>query len=269
MELKIGLAQMLCEKGTIAANLAETLRIIDEAEALGVDILAFPEASLTGYNDPNSYAGQAPYTTAALSLGDRAVRDLVAHTRGKALTALAGIVQTNPEGLPFLSQMVIHDGALRGVYRKMTLPEDEDWYTPGDRISVYTHRDLTFGIAICADIGNEAVYAEAARQGARIVFEVAAPGLYGEQATRNWASGYVWWEGECRKHLMAYAATYNLWIAVATQAGRTLDEDFPGGGYVFAPGGVRLYATPNWHPGTVYLQLDLDAHRATPLPSSV
>jgi predicted amidohydrolase len=265
MELNIGLAQMVCEKGASKANLAQTRTIIDEAEAHGVDILAFPEASLTDYNDPNSYVGSPPYTAAALSLDDPIIHRLTAHTRGKALTALVGIVETTPGGLPFLSQLVVHDGKLAGVYRKMTLPEDEDWYTPGEKVIVFNHRGLTFGIAICADIGNETVYAQAAHQGAKIVFEVAAPGLYGDQATRNWQSGFAWWENECCEHLSAYAAEYNIWIAVANQAGRTLDEDFPGGGYVFAPGGERLFATPNWHPGVVYLHLDLDAHRVSQL----
>jgi predicted amidohydrolase len=123
---------------------------------------------------------------------------------------------------------------------------------------VFTHDDLTFGISICADIGDEEIFAACARQGAQIVFELAAPGLYGEQATRNWRSGFEWWEGECQKYLRRYTQEYHIWAAVATQAGRTADEDFPGGGYVFAPDGQRLYATPEWSAGAVYLELEME-----------
>ena len=130
---------------------------------------------------------------------------------------------------------------------------------------IFGQQGLTFGIAICADIGNQSVFAECARQGARIVFELAAPGLYGEQATRDWQAGFDWWQGECQEHLAHYAEEYGYWIAVATQAGRTIDEDFPGGGYLFAPGGQRLYATPDWSPGAVYLQINLETHHVTPL----
>ncbi len=98
-----------------------------------------------------------------------------------------------------------------------------------------------------------------------MVFELAAPGLYGEQATRNWQSGFAWWEGECQSYLSRYARQYGLWIAVATQAGRTVDEDFPGGGYLFAPDGRRLYATPDGSPGVVYLGLDLERGEWIPL----
>jgi hypothetical protein len=91
------------------------------------------------------------------------------------------------------------------------------------------------------------------------VFELAAPGLYGEQATRNWRTGFEWWEGECEKYLGQYTQEYSIWGAVATQAGRTMDEDFPGGGYVFAPDGRWLFATPDWSVGAVYLDIDLEA----------
>ena len=37
-----------------------------------------------------------------------------------------------------------------------------------------------------------------------------------------------------------YARDDGVHIAVATQAGRTVDEDFPGGGYLFAPDGACI-----------------------------
>jgi predicted amidohydrolase len=86
---------------------------------------------------------------------------------------------------------------------------------------------------------------------------LAAPGLYGDQATRNWRSGYEWWREKCETQLGGYAREHGYWVAVATQAGRTVDEDFPGGGYVFAPGGRRVYATQDWRPGAAYVEIDL------------
>ena len=113
-------------------------------------------------------------------------------------------------------------------------------------------------MAICADIENETVFAECSQQGAKIVFELAAPGLYGEQVTRNWETGYAWWEGECQKYLSRYAREYGFWIGVATQAGRTVDEDFPGGGYVFFANSERRYATADYSPGAVYVEVDFE-----------
>lgn len=141
---------------------------------------------------------------------------------------------------PFITHVAIRRGELLGAYRKVTIKDGEDaWY--------------------------ESVFATCRLKGAQIVFELAAPGLYGDQATRDWESGYLWWEEKCRDQLGAYARTHNLWIAVATQAGRTLDEDFPGGGYLCAPDGTRVYATEHWSPGVVYLDLNFAQGQAAQL----
>jgi predicted amidohydrolase len=252
--VKIALVQMVCEKAAIARNLAQTAHYIEQATAEGVDIIAFPETNLTGYVNPEQHP------TMVLRLDGPEVAQACALTEGKSLTALVGILEENPNGKPFISQLVVRDGRLVGVYRKMTQGEAEDgsledWHAMGESVPVFRHDALTFGIAICADSGNEHVFAECARQGARIVFEVAAPGLFGDQATRNWESGFRWWEGNCQTQFSGYTQTYGLWIAVATQAGRTVDEDFPGGGYVFAPDGRRVFATPDWSAGMAVVEV--------------
>ncbi len=53
--------------------------------------------------------------------------------------------------------------------------------------------------------------------------------------------------------------------APITQAGRTVDEDFPGGGYVFSPTGERVYATPDDQPGAVYLELNFETRQVMEL----
>jgi predicted amidohydrolase len=256
-KVRIGLVQMHCEKGAVAENLEKTARCLEEATARDVDIVGFPEASITGYVNPDRY----PDTV--LQLDGPEIVQVVEITRGHSLTVLAGLVEENPAGKPFITQIVVRDGQLLGHYRKKrNVEEDAEWYAVGDMVPpVFTHDDLTFGISICADMGDEEVFAACARQGAQIVFELAAPGLYGEQATRNWRSGFEWWEGECQKYLERYTQTHGIWAAVATQAGRTVDEDFPGGGYIFAPDGQRSYATPDWSAGAVYLELEMDTRR--------
>jgi predicted amidohydrolase len=262
--MKIGLVQMVCEKGALQRNLDITARYIEEAADLGVDILAFPEASLSGYANPNLY----PH--AVISLENPLVSDLLALTLGKSLSVLAGLLEENLTGKPFISHVVVRDGVLAGWQHKMTLGEQqdgqlEDWYEVGDTVNVFHHASITFGIAICADLGNASVFADCARQGAQVVFELAAPGLYGEQATRDWTSGFRWWDGEILKYMSQYTLKHHYWGAVATQSGRTSDEDFPGGAYIFAPNGKRVYATPDGTPGAVYIEIDLNTGRVVQL----
>lgn len=250
---RIGLIQMNCDKGTNQENLGRIAYYLEEASQHDVDIIGFPEMSLTGYADPTKY----PH--AVLTLDSPEVHHLLKITEPYAATVLVGLIEANPLGKPFITQIVIRRGELQGYYRKITIKDEEtEWFSAGQDVPVFQLGGLTFGIAICADIENEAVFAACGRQGARIVFELAAPGLYGEQSTRNWETGYAWWQGECQKYLSHYAQKYGFWIGVATQAGRTVDEDFPGGGYVYSPTGERMYATADYLPGRVYVELDFE-----------
>jgi predicted amidohydrolase len=254
--MRIGLIQMLSEKGAVESNLAATIALFEKAARLGVEILAFPEASLSGYIDP------LRYPEAVLRLDGPEIARLAAATRGHPFSVLAGLIEHNPDGKPFVTHVVVRDGQVQGVQRKIrNLEEDAEYYACGDKneIGIFEHGGGRFGISICADIALEEIPRRCAESGARLCFELAAPGLYGDQAARNWQSGFEWWRGECQKYLASYARRYGLWIGAATQAGRTRDEDFPGGGYLFAPGGELVFATPDWQPGEAYLEFDLES----------
>jgi predicted amidohydrolase len=251
--LNVALVQMRCEKGAIDDNLAAIQAEIQAADSCGVDIVCFPEMSITGYIDPT----QRP--EAILRVDSPQVERFAQLTAGTNITALAGIVEANPVGKPFITQLVASQGRLQGAYRKLTIAEDEiQWFAPGAGVPVFRHPKALFSLAICADIGNPEVFAAGARQGAQVIFEAAAPGLYGPQATRDWRSGHEWWRGECMTKLGQYARDNRIPIAIATQAGRTIDEDFPGGGFVFGADGSCLAATPDWSAGTLYASIPLD-----------
>jgi predicted amidohydrolase len=256
--LRISLVQMNCEKAAMDANLESISHYLADAQARNIDMVAFPEMSITGYADTERYP------QAILQMDGPEVAQFLELTKGNPATVLAGIIEDNPLRKPFITQLVARDGILLGFYRKINIKDDEElWFSPGEETPIFRHRSAIFGMAICADIGKETVFAASSRQRAKIVFELAAPGLYGEQATRDWQSGFNWWKGECQKYLGYYAKKYKYWIAAATQAGRTSDEDFPGGGYVFGPDGNCLYATPDGSAGAVYLELDLDHKTVT------
>jgi predicted amidohydrolase len=53
--VRVGLIQMRCEKGAIAENLASLSRYLAEAAMRNVDIVGFPEMSITGYADPTTF----------------------------------------------------------------------------------------------------------------------------------------------------------------------------------------------------------------------
>jgi predicted amidohydrolase len=248
--LTIGLVQMRCEKGALEENLAAIHASLRAGAARGADIMCFPEMSITGYINPQ----QSP--EAVLRLDGPEIARFVHMTSDMPVTAIAGFVEANPRGKPFITQVAACAGAILGVYRKRTIAEDEvEWFAPGSAGEVFRHPKVVFGISICADIDTPELFSAYANQGARIVFEAAAPGLYGAQETRDWRAGYQWWRDECYHKLGQYARDNAISIAVATQAGRTRDEDFPGGGYIFGPDGKCLIETPDWSEGVIYAEI--------------
>jgi predicted amidohydrolase len=249
--MKLALVQMHCPKGEIDANLTTIESHIVQAVELGVDAICFPEMSITGYINPERQP------EAMLSLGSAAVARLLAMTDRRAIIVLAGLVEANADRKPFITQIAARSGTMLGVYRKTTIPEDEaPWFRPGSGVPAFTQTIPAFAMSICADIEDPNVFATAARQGARIVFEAAAPGLYGSQETRDWQAGFDWWRSECHTKLGRYAREQGIYIAVSTQAGRTTDEDFPGGGYLFGPDGRCIVESADSSPGVLYAEID-------------
>lgn len=249
--MKIALVQMNCPKGEIDSNLAKSAEYINQAQARKIDIICFPEMSITGYIDP------VKMPESVLSLESDQVHQFCELTKNNKLTALGGIVERNPNGKPFITQIVATAGKLQGYYRKVNVAEDEmSSFAPGVITPIFEHSSVPFGVVICADVGHSKSFADYAKLGADIIFAASAPGLYGSQDTRNWESGFDWWRNECQKNLSKFSKANGIYIAVATQAGRTQDEDFPGGGYVFDRKGNLIASTPDWHEGILYSEVD-------------
>ncbi|MBU1356633.1 MAG: carbon-nitrogen hydrolase family protein [Candidatus Edwardsbacteria bacterium] len=251
--ISLALIQMRCEKAAIDENIKEMRRYLDQAKDAKADIVYFPEMNITGYIDPQQHP------QAVISRDHPAIRQAADLSREYHTTIIAGFVEENAAGKPFITQLVAQDGAVLGYYRKKTIKDEEaEWFSPGNDQPVFSHSGMKYGIAICADIDDENIFRELAHKGARLVIACAAPGLYGEQKARNWQEGYDWWRGECFGKLGKYAADQDLHIAVATQAGRTVDEDFPGGGYLFSPEGKCLAQSSDWKEGMLVVKMPLE-----------
>lgn len=241
-ELRIALVQLCSEKGDIAGNLDRHTAEIEAAAARGVHLTVFPEMSITGYIDP------ARWPEAVLSLDSPQIARFCALTSDTGLTATAGLVEARPGHKPFITQIVAADGAFVAAYRKRHVVDDEaEWFSSGPpEPTVFAVGDVRVGLAVCADIDNPAIYRGCAEVGAQVIVHASAPGLYGEQASRNWHSSHAWWRNECLTKDAAHARDNGVYVVAATAAGRTVDEDFPGGGFAFAPDGICLAATADW-----------------------
>jgi predicted amidohydrolase len=241
--MRILLAAMECAKGDPAANLAAHEIVLRQAAQSGCQIAVFPEMSLSGSVEP------ATRPEWLLPLSSRYVTDLAALTATHGVAAVFGIAEKARE--PHITQVYAHTGAVVGVYRKRHLGQGEEAFTPGRAPALFHLDGLGFGVAICAEHGVDYPFDEPSAAGAAMVFFCAAPGLYGPRriTEADWRRGFAWWESAGLADARRHAQRSGVWIAMATQAGSTVDEDFPGIAALIAPSGEVVARLPDWRPG--------------------
>jgi predicted amidohydrolase len=243
------LAAITCEKGDLQANLAAHVDLLARAAPAGCDLVVFPEFSLTGSIDPLRRPDDA------IAIDHDAVAALVAATGEHGPAAVFGLSERSGDRF-FITQAVASDGRLIGLQRKRHLGEDEQQYSTGSDPLVFELRSRRFGILICAEGDVDWTWDATTQAGAETVLFCSAPGLYGRRLDEAaWRDGFEWWEGHGLGNAIRHAKRLRVPVAMATQAGTTVDEDFPGiAALVSADGGV-IDRLPDWRAGTLVVDL--------------
>jgi len=221
--IKIAAVCMHSEAGEIDKNLDRTESFVSEASSLGVDFICFPELAVTGYviNDPVSVYGH---------LGpDMIIERVVGMAREKDLTIITGMAELSDRERPYISQIVAGPNGLLGFYRKTHLsPQEKGRYQAGDRIEVFCHRDIIFGIQLCYEAHFPEISTVMALKGADLIFMPhASPRGTPQEKTESWL-----------RHLTGRAFDNALFVAACNQVGKTRKGfSFPGVAIVLDPGG--------------------------------
>jgi NAD+ synthase (glutamine-hydrolysing) len=176
--LRIALAQINPTVGDIEGNAAKIVQNLERARDLRVDVVLFPELTLTGYPPEDLVLNQG-FVTA----NREALETLVPHTRG--LTAVVGFADQR-DALSNAAA-VLHDGRLAGVYHKALLPnyavfDENRYFVSGDTRILFrrllgssTGSEVRIGVSICEDIwyadGPPRAQAEA---GAQVLLNLSA-----------------------------------------------------------------------------------------------
>jgi NAD+ synthase (glutamine-hydrolysing) len=111
--MRVGLAQINSTVGDIPGNTAKIIAAIDRAQALGVDLLCFPEMAISGY-PPEDLLLRYDFIEANL----RALDQVIARSRG--LTTITGFVDAQDD--LYNAAAIAADGRLAGVYPNTTCP---------------------------------------------------------------------------------------------------------------------------------------------------
>ncbi len=251
--LTVGLAQIDCRLGDIAGNVERHLDWIERARADGVDLLVFPELSLTGYR----LLHLTPRVALAADSGELA---RLAAAAGD-MAVLAGFVEEGPRGALYNSAVLLSQGRVRVVHRKLYLPtygifQEHRFLTAGRRLDLLGLPWGTAGVLICEDLWHPELARRLALGGARlIVVPSAGPGRIG--------AGEVPESAESWELLTRSAALLNTcWIVYVNRVGWEEGSFYTGGSHVVRPGGDLVERAPFLAEHLLTMQIDLrDADR--------
>ncbi|WP_025112506.1 carbon-nitrogen hydrolase family protein [Pseudomonas sp. H1h] len=234
----VAAAQSFSVAGDLAANITAHLRFMAAAAEQGVELLVFPELSLTGYE------GQLAADMAIDPL-DAVLQPLRDYARELGISAVVGM----PIRLKGSSQVLIgaltlaKDGSLE-VYSKQHLHAGEErFFAPGTGGSTLRIGRDTVSLAVCADFSHASHAAAAAGLGADLY---AAGVLIGE-------SGY----GADSALLQGYAEKHSMAVLMANHAGLTGGWQSAGRSAFWSEIGALIVAAPG--PGELLVVARRDA----------
>ena len=237
--------------GDIDLNLARHVAMLEQARVQGCDIAVFPEFSLTGSVDPSRHPERA------VAIDAEPVQAMIQATWRTGVPAVFGIAE-HLDGAFHISQVYGHSGRLGGVYRKRHLGDNEQGYRIGEGAGVFLLGSARFGVTICAEGGVDFPWTEAVAGGAEVVFYCSAPGLYTRRSdAASWHRGHAWWVSQGLAQAVRHARRLTVPVAMATQAGSTVDEDFPGLAALVLPSG-EVARLPDWRAGSLIAEVAAD-----------
>jgi N-carbamoylputrescine amidase len=242
----VGLVQMHCDQEP-EANLNRALAAVRKAADSGAQIVCLPELFRTRYfcqrQDPALFDLAEPIPGPTTE----AIARVAAETE---TVIVASIFERRAPGLYHNTAAVLDaDGQLRGIYRKMHIPDDplyfeKYYFTPGDLgFRVFDTKYGRIGVLVCWDQW----YPEAARltalQGAEVLFYPTAIGWHPAEKAEHGEAQLEAWEMIQRSHAVANG----VFVAAVNRVGHEGPLggglEFWGSSFVCDPFGVMLGQT--------------------------
>jgi predicted amidohydrolase len=255
--LTLALAQISPKVGALRDNLAQHLRLMEEASQGGANLVIFPELSLTGYYLRDLVAELACKPQA----DDPLFGPLLAQSDRLALDAVVGFVEEDRRGRFFISAAYLSRGRVLHVHRKVYLPtytlfEDSRFFAAGDGARAFETPFGRFGLLVCEDYWHISLPYLLWQDGADLlIFINASPGR-GLSADPRMASAR-WVE----KVSQAYSGLFTVFVVNCNRVGYEDGVAFGGGSHVIDPDGETLLHCPYFEEALAFCTLDLNQIR--------
>ena len=150
MRIKLGLAQIYPKLGDLEHNLALHLDYVRQAQAQGVNLLVFPELSLTGYQVQDL----APEVAIASDAGDEVFGALL--EASAEIDIVVGFVHRDQRNRFYIANAYLSAGEALHVHHKLYLPtyamfDDSRYFAQGNSVRAFDTRFGRLGMLICED----------------------------------------------------------------------------------------------------------------------
>ncbi|MEX5510057.1 carbon-nitrogen hydrolase family protein [Pseudomonas paralactis] len=223
--LTLAAAQTLSIAGDVAANISRHLVFMQVAAEQGVQVLVFPELSLTGY-EPTLAADLAIAPDAPL------LAPLREMARELQLTAVVGMpIRLASQTQVMIGALVLGADGSVAVYTKQHLhPGEEVAFAAGQGGAALAWGDDRIALAVCADFSHASHPRQAAQAGANV-----------------YAAGVLISEGGYAKDsalLQGYAAEHRLLVLMANHGGPSGGWACAGRSAIWGADGRLLAAVP-------------------------
>jgi predicted amidohydrolase len=250
----LGLAQIKTKLGDVRGNLDKHLAYIDQAAEQGVDVLVFPELSLTGY----VLQDIVPTVACRPQVDDSVFGPLLAATHARGLDAVVGFVDEDARSRFYIGAAYLSRGEVMHVHHKVYLPtytmfNDGRFFAWGDSVRAFDTRFGRFGVLICEDFWHVSAPYLLWLDGADVMlFSNASPGRglnsHDQLASARWVEHV----------LQAYAGLFTAFVAHTNKVGFEDGLNFWGGSAAFDPNGDLLVQADTFDESLTTVRIDLN-----------
>ncbi len=237
--VRVALVQMTCESEP-QKNVDRAIDSIRTAAEQGADIVCLQELFASLY--PCQSEDHRHFDLAESIPGPTSER-LAQTAAENQVVIVSSLFERRAPGLFHNTAVVFDaDGSMAGVYRKMHIPDDPNYYekfyfTPGDLgfRSIATRKG-TLGVCVCWDQWFPEAARLTALAGAQILFYPTAIGWLLEEKDEFGRSQHSAWETMMRSHAIANG----VFVAAPNRVGREGQIEFWGASFVSDPNGNVL-----------------------------
>ncbi len=183
--VRIAAAQINTVVGDLAGNTSRILEVIGQVEQADVELVVFPELTITGY-PPEDLLARPGFVTDNLAALNRIV------SASASCAVVVGYVDRTGSGGLLNGAVLCANGEVKRRYAKALLPnygvfDEQRWFTPGDgTMAPCVVAGVPVGITICEDLWfADGPMARQAQSGARLFVNLnASPYSRGRRAER-------------------------------------------------------------------------------------